>query len=466
MVFSSLTFIFAFFPAVLICYFIIPKRYRRARNAVLLIFSLFFYLYGEPRGIFVMLLSITANYLLALAIEKLPKRKLFLFLTAAVNLGVLCFYKYTGFFLENINFIFNMKINIPQIIMPIGISFFTFQGMSYVFDVYNRDVPAQKNIFAVALYISLFPQLVAGPIVRYQTVADEIVSRDESVPLAYSGFRRFIIGLAKKMFLANSMGVIATDIFARNPANLPAACAWLGAVAYSFQIFFDFSAYSDMAIGMGRIFGFHFLENFNYPYISKSITEFWRRWHMSLSTWFRDYVYIPLGGNRKGILRQLFNILVVWSLTGLWHGASWNFIAWGLYFAVILIIEKLFLGKLLKKAPAVISRVYTLLLIILGWVLFNSRDINYAFMYARAMFSHIPLDKTSLKQILYYLNEYRLEFVLSLVFSTPILRRLNEKYRNNKIFEYTAAAALLVIFAFCILSVVSSTFNPFIYFRF
>ena len=468
MVFSSLNFIFIFLPLVLFFYFIVPKRFRTLKNIILLIFSLIFYAYGEPKGIFVMIASIVGNYVFAYAIEvakKKTSKKAALVLSVVYNLGILCYYKYTGFIFENISRIFDISTSIPEIIMPIGISFFTFQGMSYVFDVYKGTSRAQKNIINVATYVSLFPQLVAGPIVRYETIEKELVDRNETLERAAHGIRRFIVGLAKKMIIANTLGAVATEIFAMDVSTLSAGVAWVGAIAYTFQIFFDFSAYSDMAIGLGHVFGFTFLENFNYPYISRSITEFWRRWHMSLSTWFRDYVYIPLGGNRKGLPRQIFNIFVVWLLTGLWHGAAWNFVVWGLYFAIFLVIEKLFLGKALKKVWRPISHIYSLLIIIGGWVIFNSASLADAGGYFMAMIGQATAPSNA-DYAIYLLSQYKVEFIVAALLSLPLVKTLCERGKNNKALVFIANIALIALFLISVMYIINTSFNPFIYFRF
>ena len=466
MTFSSTVFLFLFFPAVLAGYFILPARWRTWRNLFLLLASLGFYFYGEPKGIAIMLLSIIGNYLLALWMADGPRwRKPALVCSVVLNLGVLCVFKYLGFIAENLVRL-GATLSVPDIVMPIGISFFTFQGMSYVFDVYQGTVRAQKNPLLVALYISLFPQLVAGPIVRYETIERELTARSETLEGAAAGMRRFIFGLGKKLLLANPMGAVAAEIFAMDPSSLAAPVLWLGAVAYTFQIFFDFSGYSDMAIGIGRIFGFHFLENFNYPYIAQSITDFWRRWHMSLSTWFRDYVYIPLGGNRRGKARQLVNILIVWALTGLWHGAAWNFVLWGLYFALILIAEKLFLGRLLARAWRPLRHLYSLVLIVVGWVIFNSAGLSQVGQYVAGMFTHWHFAAEEGKQALYLLLEYRFEWLACIALSLPIGPAVSRRLEAKGWFEPARMAACFGVFALALLALVSTTFNPFIYFRF
>ena len=346
--------------------------------------------------------------------------------------------------------------------MPIGISFFTFQSMSYVIDVYRGKVAAQKNLLNVALYVSLFPQLVAGPIVRYETVAAEIVSRRENPDEIYAGVQRFIMGLGKKLLLANTFGREADTIFSMASALRGTPTAWLGAICYSLQIYFDFSAYSDMAIGMGQMFGFHFLENFNYPYISRSITEFWRRWHISLSTWFRDYVYIPLGGNRRGLPRQILNLLVVWALTGLWHGASWNFVLWGLYYFVLLILEKLFLGKLMEKLPSLVRRCYTLLAVILGWVIFYCTESGQLASYLGDLFAF----RGGYDHVLLTLRQNIPEFLFGLALCTPLPMRLFCLGKDKPWAEVLRCVWMLIVLVLSVLALTGSTFNAFIYFRF
>lgn len=470
MVFSSTVFLFLFLPAVLLSYFIIPSKYRLARNFILLAYSIIFYFYGEQMATLVIITSIIGNYIFALWLSRMDESKvrlknIILSLSITYNLGILFYFKYTNFFINNINRIISDPISIQQIIMPIGISFFTFQGMSYVFDVY-RGLPVQKNILNVALYISLFPQLVAGPIVRYETIQSELLNRRESPEQNYNGLNRFIIGLGKKMILANTMGEVASSIFATDFNIMTPGLAWIGAIAYAFQIFYDFSAYSDMAIGLGLVFGFHFLENFNYPYISRSITEFWRRWHISLSTWFRDYVYIPLGGNRKGIRRQIVNIFIVWALTGFWHGAAWNFILWGLYYAVLLTIEKLFLGRLLDKAWRPLAHMYSVFFIVIGWVIFNSEGLSNMFEYLKMMFDFKNDNMIVPGYSWYYITQYKIEFGLCLLFSTPIARNIALRYSEVPAFQIFQSIAVVAIFIISIAYVVGTSFNPFIYFRF
>ncbi|MEN2767357.1 MBOAT family O-acyltransferase [Ornithinibacillus xuwenensis] len=475
MVFSSTVFLFLFLPAILIVYFIVPKS---LKNIVLLIGSLFFYAWGEPKFVLVMILSIIINYVLGIIVDinrnnKL-KVKLILGFMVVVNLLILGFFKYTNFIVENINSLLNTNFANPEIPLPIGISFFTFQAMSYVIDVYRNDGKVQRNPFDLALYISLFPQLIAGPIVRYQTVAEQITKRFSNLPRILYGVRRFIIGLGKKMILANNCGFVADQIFSQNPADMTTGLAWIGIISYSLQIYFDFSAYSDMAIGLGKILGFDFLENFNYPYISKSITEFWRRWHISLSSWFRDYLYIPLGGNRRGRFNTYRNLFIVWLATGIWHGASWTFIAWGVYYGLLIMIEKLFLGKLLKSIPKPISHIYTLILVMIGWVFFRADNFSYAFSYLGTMFGFNGNGIWDIDaQFYFYQNGIILG--IAIIGSTPLLMKIFEAIQSksqtstlSNVFlnQIGINTYIMLIFILSISYTVADTFNPFIYFRF
>lgn len=466
MVFSSAIFVFLFLPLVLLCYFLSP---RKLKNYVLLFFSLVFYIFGGPKFLLVLLAVVLIDYVGAILIHKTNKKKLFLILTITCNILVLVYFKYTGFFLENVNSIFGLKITIPKIVLPIGISFYTFQAMSYVIDVYRNKVKLQKNFLTLLLYVSLFPQLVAGPIVRYETIEDELNNRKETFNDISEGIKRFILGLAKKVIIANQMGLLADTIFGLNELSTPVAI--LGGIAYMFQIYFDFSAYSDMAIGLGRIFGFKFLENFNFPYISKSITEFWRRWHISLSTWFRDYIYIPLGGNRKGIKRQIINMLIVWLLTGFWHGAEWNFVLWGLYYFIFLVLEKFVLNKFLDKLPNVLKHVYAIVVIYFGWILFRCDSMELLKHYFNALLS-FNFSAMSFNEILIYLESYYVYFILAIIFSTPVYYKLVEKIssvKNKKlklVLDIIHYLGLIVIFIITIMFLAYSSYNPFIYFRF
>ena len=472
MVFSSLVFLLGFLPALLLIYFLIPARMRQLRNLVLLGASLFFYWWGASSLILLMLLSITINYVSGLLVGQnvLPGlRKPGVIFAAAAGLGLLAWFKYAGFLARTICDL-GFAIPIPQVTLPIGISFFTFQGLSYVIDVYRGDAPVQKNPLNVALYVALFPQLVAGPIVRYTTVMAEISHREETLPEFAAGAVRFSFGLAKKMVLANSMGQIADGIFNQTAGNLDPSLAWVGALAYTFQIYFDFSAYSDMAIGLGHMFGFRFLENFNYPYISCSVTEFWRRWHISLSTWFRDYVYIPLGGNRCSKLKHMRNIFVVWLLTGLWHGAAWTFVLWGLWFCLLLLGEKFLWGKQLEKLPRLICWAYTMFAVTLSWVLFRSADLEQAWAYLGAMFGQ----STGLAQdgqSLYYLLQFWPEWVLALIAFLPVKRWAQSWLEargtaGETIALWAPRTLALGLLVLSYLKLVTDSFNPFIYFQF
>ena len=470
MVFSSISFLFVFLPLLLGVYFLLPARLREGRNLVLLLFSLFFYGYGGPRFLLLMLLSIAVNYAGGLlAAPDRRRRRLWTGLVTAVNLGLLGWFKYAGFLAQTICDL-GFAIPVPHITLPIGISFFTFQGLSYVIDVYRGDAPTQKNPLDVALYVALFPQLVAGPIVRYTTVMEDITHRRETLDEFAAGVTRFCFGLAKKMVIANAMGQIADGVFNQTAANLDPGLAWVGALAYTFQIYFDFSAYSDMAIGLGRMFGFHFLENFNYPYVSRSVTEFWRRWHISLSTWFRDYVYIPLGGNRCVKWKHVRNITVVWLLTGLWHGAAWTFILWGVWFCLLLLGEKFLWGGVLNKTPALVRHGYTMLAVVISWVLFRSVDLPQAWAYLGAMVGQT----TGLAQdgqAAYYLLEYWPEWLLAIVASLPVKGWLQEKLKQGgnlgqTILIWAPKGLALGLLGLSYLKLVTSSFNPFIYFQF
>jgi len=473
MVFSSFSFLFVFFPILLMVYFILPARFRTGRNLVLLGFSLFFYAYGEPAFLPLILLSVSINYVFGLLAGlgcSARMHKCLFAASVATNLSLLGYYKYAVFFMENLNML-GLGLPVPEITLPIGISFFTFQGMSYVIDVYRGDTRSQRNPLSLALYIALFPQLVAGPIVRYRTVADEIVQRKESLDSFAQGGMRFIFGLAKKMILANQLGALADAVFSTGADSLTLSLAWLGAIAYTGQIYFDFSGYSDMAIGLGRIFGFRFLENFNYPYLSKSITEFWRRWHISLSTWFRDYVYIPLGGSRCAKSRQTLNLFVVFLLTGLWHGAAWNFIFWGIYYALLLLCERFLWGKTMEKAPGFLRHSYTMLLIIMGWVLFRASTLTDALEMAKVMFG-TSADFWDVRTV-YYWKEYGWVLVIGAVASLPVKRAAEQILERFKDRPFAGVAALWVprclalgLLALSFLQLLGSAFNPFIYFRF
>jgi D-alanyl-lipoteichoic acid acyltransferase DltB (MBOAT superfamily) len=479
MLFSSNIFIFAFLPIVLIIYYIINPKFR---NIFLLIASLIFYAWGEPKFVFIMIMSIIANYLFALLIHYVKnrtKKKIYVRLSIAFmlifNLTIMFIFKYLNFTLSNINNVFGNILPQSNIILPIGISFFTFQAISYVMDVYRGNGEVQKNPLNVGLYISLFPQLIAGPIVRYETVAKEIGTRKETFSEFSEGVQRFIIGLCKKIIIANNMAIIADKTFSTKAfGELSVSFAWLGALAYTFQIFFDFSGYSDMAIGLGKMFGFHFLENFNYPYISKSVSDFWRRWHISLSTWFRDYVYIPLGGSRVNSKPKLVrNLFVVWILTGVWHGANWTFIVWGLMYFVLLAIEKLsgYPNKFKSPVAKGIYQLFTLLCIIGGWVIFRAPDLKYAIKYGMSMFG-LNGNPFSDSQATFYFNEYLVLLLAALLFSFPVVRWIKQKLKNkfgenmlHKL-EYSVPVVYMALFILAISYLILGAHNPFIYFNF
>ena len=470
MLFASTVFIFEFLPAVLLLYYVVLKKFRTAQNILLLVTSLLFYAWGEPKYVLIMILSIIVNYLFGLLVDKFrqskAKSRLVIALTVVFNLGVLYIFKYLMFTIENINSIAGLHLSVPNIVLPIGISFFTFQSMSYVIDVYREKGEAQNNPLNVGLYISFFPQLIAGPIVRYETVAYQIKHRKESFDKFSEGVCRFIIGLAKKVLLSNTMAVVADYAFDMPNSELTVVMAWVGAIAYTFQIFFDFGGYSDMAIGLGKMFGFDFLENFDYPYISLSVSEFWRRWHMSLGTWFRDYVYFPLGGSRvKSKARLVFNLFVVWSLTGIWHGANWTFLCWGLMYFVLLTIEKLVGWE--KKYPdkmKILRRIYTLFFVVMGWVLFRADSIGDAGAYFATMFGGGNLiDDTTV----YYALNYIVYFVIAILVSTPIFKNISAKVNgNNPVVVAVSTVGLFVLLVVSVSYIVKGAYNPFIYFNF
>ncbi|MBR5410832.1 MAG: MBOAT family protein [Clostridia bacterium] len=467
MVFSSLTFLLLFLPAVLLVYFAVP---RQGKNAVLFLFSLLFYAWGEPVYVVLMIFSTVLDYTCGRLVEKYrgtSKQKIGLLISVFVNLGLLFFFKYTDFFIGTINDIFGANIPLLNLPLPIGISFYTFQTMSYTIDVYRGEANMQKNIISFGAYVSLFPQLIAGPIVRYQDIADQLDKRTHSFDKFGDGVKRFVTGLGKKVLLANNIGLLWSTISETNAASLTTVGAWLGIIAFAFQIYFDFSGYSDMAIGLGKIFGFDFLENFNYPYISKSVTEFWRRWHMSLGTWFRDYIYIPLGGNRKGLPIQIRNIAIVWLLTGFWHGASWNFVLWGVFYGVLLVFEKLFLLKRLKKAPAFIGHIYTMLAVLLGWVLFAFDDFGKGFAFLKVMLGGGAGFVSN--EALYQLLSYLPLIVICVIASTPLMKKLYEKM-TSKCGEGVLLTAdtvrILGLSALSVAYLISGSYNPFLYFRF
>ena len=468
MLFSSILFLFYFLPFVLVIYFISPRKYR---NLVLFLSSLTFYSWGEPIYILIMLFSTVVDYTCGRFVdfyktkEDISKSKAWLIVSIAVNLSLLSFFKYSDFLISSINQVFNLGIPLLNLPLPIGISFYTFQTMSYTIDVFRGDAKVQRNIISFGAYVTLFPQLIAGPIVRYQTIADEIDSRLESYELIGEGIKRFILGLGKKVLLANNIGILWDNVSKLGASNISILTAWLGILAFGFQIYFDFSGYSDMAIGLGKIFGFNFLENFNYPYMSKSITEFWRRWHISLGTWFKEYLYIPLGGNRRGRIKHFRNILIVWMLTGIWHGASWNFGIWGLYFGIILIIEKVFLYKLLEKIPSYISRIYTLLLVLISWAIFAFDSIIQGIDYIKILFGYKNVQLFNNISI-YLLYTNILLVVILGIGSTDIPKKIwcyaSKRYNLVVVENFL----LLVVLILSVAYLVDQSYNPFLYFRF
>ena len=461
MLFSSNVFLYFYIPIVLLLYYVLP---RKARNPVLFAVSLFFYGWGEPVYMLLMVATIGLNFVCGALIEKKKSAgesaKKVLVVGVALNLLILGFFKYTGFLVDSLKSVlpFMAGIKTPQISLPIGISFYVFQSMSYIIDVYRDDAPVQKNPVTFGTYVTLFPQLIAGPIVRYADVAKQLQERRENLSDFASGVRLFIVGLSKKVLLANQMGALWESL----QASEGSLAAWVGIAAYALQLYFDFSGYSDMAIGLGRMFGFEFLINFNYPYIAKSITDFWRRWHISLSTWFREYVYIPLGGNRKGLKRQILNLLIVWGLTGFWHGASWNFLLWGLYYGILLILEKTFLLKVLEKTPAVLRHIYSMVAVLLGWALFYFEDMGALGAFFLRLFSFSATDGVAINRILGYLPL----FAVAAVAATPFGKNLYLKWKDKSWSEYALLGGAAVLMLLCVAVLVSQSYNPFIYFRF
>lgn len=463
MLFTSISFLYYFLPIVLILYFITPKKYR---NYILLIFSIIFYMYGEPKYVILMLVEILVAYFGTILIDKYKSKEIFL-ITIIIHIGLLCIFKYTDLFITTINSIFKSNINLFNIALPIGISFYTFQILSYVIDVYRGKVKVQKNILKLATYVSLFPQLIAGPIVRYETISKELDNREETFEKFSLGVRRFIIGLAKKVLIANMLGELCTKFSLVDERSV--LFYWIFAVSYMLQIYFDFSAYSDMAIGLGKMFGFTFLENFNYPFISKSITEFWRRWHISLSSWFKDYVYIPLGGSKKGTLKLVRNIFIVWALTGIWHGAAYNFILWGLFIGLLLVIEKLWLGKYISKLPKFLRSVYVLFFIMISFIIFNAESLNDAIYNIKGLFG-FNKEVFINNYTIYYLKSYLIVLIISIVGSTPLLKNIVEKLRKNKtinnLINVLEPIFLIILLLLVTAYLIDSSYNPFLYFRF
>ncbi len=472
MVFSSVQFLFLFLPAVFIITFIVPGKFK---NYILIVASLLFYVFGEKGFVVIMFLSVFMNYLMARLIDKSRSRnsniKIILFISVIFNLSLLGVFKYLNFVIRNINLILSfadISLDVPHIHLPIGISFFTFQAMSYVIDVYRKDVVSQKKFSNIMLYISMFPQLVAGPIVRYVDIEKQLETRKVTIDDLEYGIIRFITGLGKKVLIANNMALVADGVFNTGTEHLSSYYAWIGLIAYTLQIYFDFSGYSDMAIGLGRMFGFKFLENFNYPYISSSIKEFWRRWHISLSTWFRDYVYIPLGGNRKGNYRTYLNLFIIFFLTGLWHGAEWTFIIWGLYHGFFLIIERSGFDRIVTKLK--VGHVYTIFVVMIGWVFFRSESISYSYSFIKMLFSFDFTKSVSYDAFRYINNEFYIYFCAGIIFSTPVVPFFKNKIYVN-IFSgafarIAAYCSTIMIFLLSAIYLVKGSYNPFIYFRF
>ena len=463
MLFTSISFLYYFLPIVIILYFIVPKKFK---NFIPFLSSIFFYFCGEPIYTFLMIGEIFIAYVGARYLEKHRKKSILVSLLA-IHIGALGLFKYSDFTINNINQIFGSKIPLLKLALPIGISFYTFQIISYVVDVYRGKVKAQKSFLKLATYVSLFPQLIAGPIVRYETIEKELDNRTSNFENFAYGVRRFVIGLGKKVLIANMLGELCDVFSTTNEKSI--LFYWIFAISYSLQIYFDFSAYSDMAIGLGRMFGFHFLENFNYPYISKSITEFWRRWHMSLSSWFRDYVYIPLGGNRKGTIILVRNIFIVWALTGIWHGANWTFVIWGLMFGIMLIIEKLFLTKHLEKMPSILQRIYVLFTVMISFIIFNANSIGEAWNNIIGLFGANGESLINASTV-YYLKSYLVVLVIAIIGSTPLLKNIIEKLKTktnaNKIINLLEPIAMASILIIVTAYLVDNSYNPFLYFRF
>ena len=464
MVFSSLVFMFAYLPITLLAYYLVP---RQGRNIFLFIVNLIFYGWGEPRLVLLMVFNIFFNYIGGWLVDKYradaKKKKLFLILTCVLDIGILAVFKYTGMITETLNMLPFLNIPELQISLPIGISFYTFQTMSYVIDVYRDDAPVSKNFINFGTYVALFPQLIAGPIVRYRDVAEQLVNRRETLEMFTKGVKLFMVGLAKKVIIANTMGTLTTNIFATTDEN-GVVGTWVGMIAYTFQIYFDFSGYSDMACGLGNMMGFEFLKNFNYPYIAKSITDFWRRWHISLSTWFKEYVYIPLGGNRKGVKRQILNLLIVWGLTGLWHGAAYNFVLWGLYYGLLLILEKFVLKKFLDRLPSFVQHIYTLFIIIIGWGLFYFTDVGQLgeFMVDLFNFGNGICGDQAFNLIMSNLPM----LIIAAVASTPLATVPYTRFEHTRFMWIPETLYCMGVLAVSTASLVNQSYNPFLYFRF
>ena len=472
MVFSSLIFLIVFLPILLLLYYLVPNSKNFLfKNIILLIFSLIFYAWGEPIYVLLMLFSSIVDFVIGNLIEKVPKKKkIWVILSIIINLSMLFIFKYTNFFLDNINNIFNLDINLLEITLPIGISFFTFQTMSYSIDVYRGNVKAEKNFLNFFLYVSMFPQLIAGPIVRYKDISKELKKRTITFQSVSSGFKIFLFGLFKKVLIANNLGILFDTIKVMDHTNLTFITAWLGIIAFSLQIYFDFSGYSNMALGLGKMLGFTYPENFNYPYISKSIKEFWSRWHITLSSFFKDYVYIPLGGSRCSLFKNIINLLIVWMLTGFWHGAEWNYLLWGLYFGIILIIEKYVINKLLEKTPNFIKHIYAIILILIGWLIFVSNDILYLSDYLKSLLCINVLFINN--KTIELLVSHSFIMIISIILSTPLYKVVNLKINsiNNKvirvIIDILIVVIMILLFIITLAYLVSNSYNPFLYFRF
>lgn len=471
MLFSSLTFLFVFLPVVLVLYYVPvfekKETENKKKNLILLAASLLFYAWGEPVYIVLMLISIYFNFTIGKDIENnilyIGKRKALLWFAVIFNIGILGFFKYSGFAVENINSIFSLSIGYKALPLPVGISFYTFQALSYVIDVYRRDTKSQRNLTDFALYITMFPQLIAGPIVQYSDIDTQLHEREYDKKKFSIGILFFIRGLGKKVIFANTAGAVFTEITSLELSGISTLTSWVGIIGYTLQIYFDFSGYSDMAIGLGKMFGFDLIQNFNFPYTAQSITDFWRRWHISLSSWFRDYVYIPLGGNRKGVKRQIINLSVVWLLTGLWHGASWNFVVWGAYYGILLIAEKFLLSSVLEKTPRIIKHTFTMLLVIVGWVFFSFTDLSVAFEFLKTMFGFgaAVTDKSGM----YYLSSYIIPFAVMALSAFGMYRDI-PMVKNKAVRFALQSAVYIAVFVLSVVYLVSDSYNPFLYFRF
>lgn len=462
MVFSSVSFLIIFLPLVLLIYWIAPKK---IKNFVLLIFSLSFYFCGEQKLVLIMVLSCIVNYVMARIIEASGKksvRRALLVLDILYNLGMLCYFKYLDFFIESFNYFFQAKLPVLNVVLPIGISFYTFQTLSYVVDVYNGKYKAEKNLIDFSLYVTFFPQLIAGPIVRYEDVIKEIKNRKITSEMFSYGITRFCIGLAKKVLISNSIAEIVKIYSSSSTHTL--AIAWLTAIAIPLQIYFDFSGYSDMAIGLGKMFGFNFPENFNYPLFANSATDFWRKWHITLGTWFRDYVYIPLGGNRVKKSRHIFNILIVWALTGLWHGASWNFVIWGLYYGVILLLEKYIYGSFLEK-HTILSKFYTVLVTIVGFEIFNAESLQQISKYLLELVG-VGVTNITTNISNYYIRSYSVIMLIAIICATPLLKNIIKKVEDKRFFKVVENICCIMLLILSIAYLVDGSYNPFLYFRF